>query len=113
MTKENIIAIKILDLPGGGGCACGGLVGGPEYLAAIQQKVAELRRALEENFPEKTSVDYVDLRENLAEKGSEAGRLLVTQEYPSPLVLIENEPKFAGSILVRKIVKEVGILLGG
>ena len=30
------------------------------------------------------------------------------QKYPGPLVVIDGEPKFAGSIQVKKIVKEVG-----
>jgi hypothetical protein len=35
----------------------------------------------------------------------------VNQVYPGPLVVINGEPKFAGSIVVKKIVKEVGAVL--
>ena len=50
-------------------------------------------------------------REHPAEKESELGQLLVTKKYPPPLVVIDGEPKFAGSIQVKKIVKEVGTVL--
>ncbi|MFA5111658.1 MAG: DUF1462 family protein, partial [Desulfobaccales bacterium] len=67
---------------------------------------------LDESYPSKTRVEYIDLREHPAEKESELGQLLATKKYPSPLVVIDGEPKFAGSIQVKKIVKEVGNLLG-
>ena len=53
----------------------------------------------------------MDLREQAAEKESELGQLLATKKYPPPLVVIDGEPKFAGSIQVKKIVKEVGTVL--
>jgi hypothetical protein len=55
----------------------------------------------------------VDLRLQPAEKSSEAGRLLVAGQYPSPLVVIDGEPRFAGSIQINRIVKEVGKILNG
>lgn len=114
MSQRDFVAVRVLDLPGSGrACACGAPTGGPEYAAAIQQKLAELQAALEESYPGKTKVEYIDLRENQAEKESEAGQLLVSKKYPSPLVIIGSEPRFAGSILVKRIVKEVGDLLGG
>jgi hypothetical protein len=76
--------------------------------AIFQQKVSELRTALEEAYPGRTRVEYVNLKENLAEQESENGRLLVTRQYPGPLVVIDGEPRFAGGILITKIVKEVG-----
>ena len=106
------VSVRILDLPGGGGaCTCGGSSCGPEYDAQIQQKVDELKAALEADFPGRASVEYVDLRQDAAEKASETGQLLVTKKYPSPLVVIDGEAKFAGSILVGKIVKAVGAAL--
>jgi disulfide oxidoreductase YuzD len=112
MSQKDFVAVKVLDLPGSGSaCACGASTGGPVYAAAIHQKLAELKAALEESYPGKTKVDYIDLRENQAEKESEIGQLLVTRKYPPPLVVIAGEPKFAGSIQVKKIVKEVANIL--
>ena len=113
MANKDFVKVKVLDLPGiSGGCACSNPSLTPEYAAMLQQKVAELKAALEESFPGKTGVEYVDLREQTAEKESELGQLLSTKKYPPPLVVIDGDPKFAGSIQVKKIVKEVGAILG-
>ncbi|MCK7494240.1 MAG: hypothetical protein MZW92_25770 [Comamonadaceae bacterium] len=45
------------------------------------------------------------------EKETEAGRLLVGKKFPPPLVVIDGEPRHAGSIQVNKILKEVGKIL--
>ena len=109
MNSQDVIAIKVLDLPGaGGGCACSDLSMTPEYAAMLQQKVAELRAALAESFPGRASLEYTDLRQDAAARESELGQLLVTRKYPTPLIVIAGQPKFAGSILVQKILKEVG-----
>ena len=50
----------------------------------------------------------VDLRESPTELASEHGQLLARRKYPPPLVVIGDEAKFAGSILVPKIIKAVG-----
>jgi len=109
MGTDDFVVVKILDLPGaGGGCACSGLSLTPEYAAMLQQKVAELRAALAESFPGRTRLEYTDLRQDAAAKNSELGQLLVTKQYPTPLVVVAGQPKFAGSILIQKILKEVG-----
>lgn len=108
MTQKTI-AVRILDLPGASGaCACCDLSLSPEYATMVQQKIAELREALGAEYPGQYTVDYTDLRQNAEEKAGELGQLLVTKQYPTPLVVINGDPKFAGSILVKKIVKEVG-----
>jgi disulfide oxidoreductase YuzD len=113
MANKDFVKVKVLDLPGvSGGCACSNPALTPEYAAMLQQKVAELRAALEENYPGQAGVEYVDLRDYPEVKDSEIGQLLVTKKYPPPLVVINGEPKFAGSIQVKKIVKEVGAILG-
>lgn len=112
MAQKDVIAVRILELPGvSGGCACGSMPCTPEAAAMFQQKVAELRAALEESYPGRTRVEHVNLKENQAERESEIGQLLATGKYPGPLVVIDGTPRFAGSIQVKKIVKEVGAIL--
>jgi disulfide oxidoreductase YuzD len=112
MNNNDTVTVRILDLPGaGGGCACSDLSRTPQYAAMIQQKVDELTAALQTDYPGRALVEYVNLRTAPAEKTSELGQLLVQRKYPTPLVVIGGEPKFAGSILVPKIVKEVGHVL--
>ena len=48
---KDFVEVKVLDLPGvGGGCACSNPSLSPEYAAMLQQKVAELKAALEESL---------------------------------------------------------------
>ena len=78
----------------------------------LQQKVAELGRPWRKAYPGKTGVEHVNLGNNQAEKESEWGNSCPPRNIPGPLVVINGEPKFAGSIQVKKIVKEVGAILG-
>jgi disulfide oxidoreductase YuzD len=113
MSKKNVVLVKVLRLPGvSSGCSCGSVAGPAEMAAMFQQKIAELQEALDEAYPGRTKVEPVNLKENQEERESEIGQLLVAKKYPPPLVVIDGEPKFAGSIQVKKIVKEVGNLLG-
>ncbi len=113
MPSTNFVEIKILDLPGAGGsCPCSDPTLTPEYGALLRRKIAELRAALEEAYPDKSRVKYVDLRESPDEKESDTGRLLASGKYPPPLVVVNGVLKLAGSIQVQKIVQEVGDLLG-
>jgi disulfide oxidoreductase YuzD len=112
MSNNNVVVVKILRLPGAkAGCSCSNVASPEEMAAMFQQKVDELRAALEEAYPGRTRVEAVNLKENQAECETEIGQLLVTKKYPPPLVVINGEPKYAGSIQVKKIVKDVGSIL--
>ncbi len=108
------VSVKVLDLPGGGGggCACSCKGGGADRSALVSQKMEELRAALEAAYSGRYSLAYVNLREDPAEKESSAGQLLVTGRFPAPIIVVEGEARFAGSIQVSKIVKAVGKALG-
>jgi disulfide oxidoreductase YuzD len=115
MAKDSV-AVRILDLPGGGGgCSCGGACGSTPgarvFIATVMQKCNELKKALEANFPGRTKTEYVDISQSPEEKETEAGKLLVSKKYPSPLVLINDEPRFAGSIQVNRVIEEVKKIL--
>jgi disulfide oxidoreductase YuzD len=113
MKHSDVLELKILDYPGDSSpCPCLLPTGGPEYFAFIQQKVASLKVALEKAYPGKARVTYINLQENPADQESAEGQLLVNKKLCAPLVLIDGEPRFSGMILVQKIVKEVGLLLG-
>ena len=109
---KDFVAVKILDLPGsGGGCACSSTPRGPEYTQALIQRCNELKEALDAGYPGRTSMQLIDLTQAPEEKASEAGQLLVKKTYPAPLVVIDGEARFAGSIQVNRIVKEVEKIL--
>ncbi len=110
--SKGFVVVKILDLPGAGdGCGCSSTPRGPEFATTLIQKCAELKQALEASFPGQTSTEYLDISLSQEEKETEAGKLLVSKQYPSPLVVINGEARFAGSIQVNQVVKEVGKLL--
>lgn len=114
MSDNNFIAVKILSMTGkSGGCAtCGSPSSSPEFMTLLIQKTKELEDALDASCPGKTKVELVDVKESTEEQKTEAGQLLVTGQYPPPLVLINGEPKFAGYIAVDKIVNEVQKTIG-
>jgi disulfide oxidoreductase YuzD len=109
---KDFITVKILDLPGvGSGCACSSTPRGPEYTQTLLQKCSELKEALEASYPGKTTTELIDLSESPDERETEAGQLLVTKKFPPPLVVINGEPRYAGSIQVNKILNEVKKIL--
>jgi len=114
MATKNLVGVLILDLPGiNKGCACCTPTScGPEY-SSVKNKAEELKAALEEAYPGKTSTEYVDLLMDPQEKESKFGQLLTTKEEPSPLIVINDEMKSAGMVQVPVIVKEVGKILNG
>jgi len=114
MATKNLVGVLILDLPGiNKGCACCTPTScGPEY-SSVKNKAEELKAALEEAYPGKTSTEYVDLLINPQEKESQFGQLLATKEEPSPLVIIDGEMKYAGMVQVSVIVREIGKILNG
>ena len=108
MSENNFITIKILSMGAkSGGCATCGGGANPELMNLFTQKIKELEGTLNASYPGKTKVELIDLKESEEEQKSEAGQLLVTGQYPPPLILINGEPKFAGYIAVDKIVNEV------
>jgi disulfide oxidoreductase YuzD len=110
MTKP-FVAVRILDLPGAGvGCACGSS-GGLEQAILNKGKSEELMDALAKSYPGRTSMEYIDLTQAPELEETEVAQLLVTRQYPPPIVIIDDEPRFAGSIQINKILKEVGKIL--
>jgi disulfide oxidoreductase YuzD len=110
MMAKDFVVVKVFDLVTGGGC-CVSCAASPDYVNMLQQKLGELETELETNYPGRTKLEYIDLNQAPEKKGSEAAQLVVTGKYPAPLLVIDDEPKFAGYIDVKKIIKEVGIIL--
>jgi disulfide oxidoreductase YuzD len=109
MTKKSFVKIRILDLPSIGlGCTPANC--DPNYVS-VEMMAKELKAALEEAYPERTSIEYINLLWTPQEKESEFGKLLVTKRQPSPLIIIEGKVKYAGSIQVPIIVREIGNIL--
>jgi len=115
MPEKDHVAVRVLYYPGKGpGCPCmSPRISGPEDIQALLQKCSALKEAMETANPGKTSLEVVDLELTPEEKATEAGLLLVRGQYPSPLVIIDGEPRFAGSVDINRIVTEVGRIING
>ena len=108
-SNNGVVEVKVLDAPGlKGGCGCGSPAPPQDVKAAtVQEKCEELRAALEDIFPGRTRVEYRNLFEHPEEKETQAGQALVNRMFPSPIVVIAGQPKFAGSIQVKRIIGAV------
>lgn len=115
MSKKDHIAVRVFYYPGKGpGCPCmSPRVSSPEEIHELLQQCSKLKDAMEAANPGRTSLEVVDLQLTPEERATEAGLLLVRGQYPSPLVFIDGAPRFAGSIEIERIVKEVGKILNG
>lgn len=114
MSPKNYVPVKILYLRGQSGscpCACGSALDTPEGLQALHDKCRELKEALDAKYPGKASVDVIDMNTNPAETSTPGGQLLAQRQYPSPLIVIDGEPRFAGLIEIKRILEEVGKIL--
>ena len=109
MGKRDFVKIRILDLPNIG-CGCTPANCDPNFIS-VATRADELKAALEEIYPGRTATEYVNLLWTPQEQESEFGQLLVTKRQPSPLIIIEGEVKYAGSIQVPIIVREIGNIL--
>ncbi len=110
MTAKDFVVVKVFDWLTGGGC-CVSCAASPEYVGMLERKMEELKTELETAYPSKTRVEYIDLNLNPEKKASEVAQILASGQYPSPLIVIDEEPKFAGYIDVKKIAEEVGTVL--
>ncbi len=115
MAKTKHVAVRVFYYPAKvSGCCCMGTrVSSPEEIDRLWQKCSELQDAMETANPGQTSVELVDLQLTPEERATEAGLLLVRGQYPSPLVVIDGQPRFAGSIEISRIVAEVDKILNG
>lgn len=119
MTSPGKIEIVIYDAPaaqaGDCGCGCGGHQHNPEADplagAPMELQSRALAMTLEADFPGRTQVEYINVHEDPRGPGLPQTQLLNSQAYPSPLVYLNGQGRFAGSLPVERIREEVGKLV--
>ena len=135
MTASEIVSVVIYDAPtgvaGGCGCGCGGHSHGPQYghdhghdhghhhhgdidpLAAADMELSAraLALTLEAAFPGRVEVEYINVLKDSRGPGLPQTALLCSLAYPSPLVYINGQGRFAGALPVERIREEVGKIL--
>jgi hypothetical protein len=67
---------------------------------------------LESSFPGRVRVDYINVLKDPSGPGLPQTALLTSLAYPTPLVYINGQGRFAGALPVERIREEVGRILG-
>ncbi len=129
MSTRNKIAITIYDAPtlatAGSGCACGCGGHGPgqehghghdhgqphesDPLArvSLELQAKALALTLEKDFPGQVTVEYINVLKDPRGPRLPQTKLLCSLTYPSPLVYINGQGRFAGALPVERIREEV------
>ncbi|MFZ5453830.1 MAG: hypothetical protein ACOZF2_18410 [Thermodesulfobacteriota bacterium] len=121
MTSPGKIEIVIYDAPAppAGDCACG--CGGHQHTpdadplatAHMDLQSQALALTLEAAFPGRVRVEYINVLKDPRGPGLPQTQLLASRACPSPLVYINGQGRFAGSLPAERIREEVGKLLAG
>ena len=119
MTLPKKIEIVIYDAPaaGGGDCGCGcgghhhGEAADPLAQGHMELQTQALGLTLESAFPGRVQVEYINVLKDPRGPALPQTQLLSSGAYPSPLVYLNGQGRFAGSLPVERIREEVGKLV--
>lgn len=122
MTPLDKIEVTIYDAPtlattkaSGCGCGCGGHGhdhadhdhGDPLARVSLELQARALALTLERDFPGKVKVAYVNVLKDPQGPKLPQTKLLCSLTYPPPLVYINGQGRFAGSLPVERIREEI------
>ncbi len=120
MSRTDTVEVVIYDAPAAkaGDCACG--CGGhhhhdgadPLDAVSLELQVRALGLTLEAAFPRRVRVEYINVLQDPRGPNLPQTALLCSLAYPSPLVYINGQGRFAGALPVERIREEVEKLLG-
>ncbi len=126
MAGPAVVQVTIYDAPTAGasasGCGCGcGHHGGhghdhsgaedPMAKVSMEFQARALALTLERAFPGRVQVSYIDVLKDPGSRQLPQTALLCSLAYPSPLVYINGQGRFAGALPVERIREEVAKLL--
>jgi len=121
MSFTEKVEVVIYDAPSvrAGSCACG--CGGhhhqqgadPLAAANMEFQTRALALTLEAAFPGKVEVEYIDVLKDPRGPRLPQTPLLCSLAYPTPLVYINGQGRFAGALPVERIREEVKKIVEG
>jgi hypothetical protein len=101
-------------------CACGcsghhdhNEPGDPLAGVSLEMQSKALALTLNDAFPEKVEVRYINVLTDPRGPDLPQTALLNSKTFPSPLVYINGEGRFAGALIPERIREEVGKILAG
>jgi hypothetical protein len=122
MTTDTV-QVVIYDAPAApdSGCACGCSGHGHEHHGAdddplagvsLEMQAKALALTLDAAFPGKVRVEYVNVLTDPRGPNLPQAHVLSSGAYPSPLVYLNGQGRFAGALVPERIREEVGKILG-
>jgi hypothetical protein len=119
MTSPAKVQVVIYDAPssraGDCGCGCGGhhRQEGADPLAAanMELQTRALALTLEAAFPGQVAVEYINVLQDPRGPQLPQTALLCSLAYPTPLVYINGQGRFAGALPAERIREEVKKIL--
>lgn len=119
--SPDTVQVVIYDSPAAkaSSCACG--CGGHHHEEAgdslagvsLELQAQALALTLDAAFPGRVQVEYINVLKDPRGPGLPQTALLCTLAYPTPLVYINGEGRFAGALAPERIREEVGKILEG
>ena len=124
MSSQEVVEIEIYDAPSASssscGCGCGHhdqhghdhqAAGDPMDKVSMEFQARALAMTLEAAFPGRVQVGYINVLKDPRGKGLPQTALLCSLAYPTPLVYINGQGRFAGNLPVDRIREEVAKIL--
>jgi hypothetical protein len=122
MGSSEVVEVVVYDAPSAGshgsgcGCGCGSHdhQPGTDPLAGanLELQTRALALTLENSFPGRVTVEYINVLKDPRGSALPQTALLASLAYPTPLVYINGQGRFAGALPVERIRDEVGRMLG-
>jgi len=126
MTLVKMVQVTIYDAPTAGksgsscGCGCDHHDHGhdhsdedPMAKVGLEFQARALALTLESDFPGRVQVEYLNVLQDPRGPGLPQTALLCSLTYPTPLVYINGQGRFAGALPVERIREEVAKILDG
>jgi hypothetical protein len=121
MSRPEVVEVVVYDAPTarsqGCACGCGGHshepqeAGDPLTKANMELQTRALGMTLQTAFPGRVKVEYINVLKDPRGPSLPQTPLLCSLAYPAPLVYINGQGRFAGSLPVERIREEVGKIL--
>jgi hypothetical protein len=116
MRSPVVIKVEIYHAPSASSASCGCGCGhhdqhGQGPGANLELEARALAMTLESYFPGRVKVDYINVLRDPRGANLPQTALLASLAYPTPLVYINGQGRFAGSLPVERIREEVQRIL--
>ena len=128
MSPAEVVEIVVYDAPAGrrSGCDCGcdhhghepghghGHAHGDAFeKISMEMQTRAMALTLEKEFPGKVRVEYINVLKDPRGPELPQTKLLCSLTYPSPLVYLNGQGRFAGALPMERLREEIETILGG